>query len=68
MVHPHARGRGLGNLSVLEVLLQLVPVPVGADGQGQREKCKDARMEKLPECSLRGRTRHNHTGRSPEVR
>jgi hypothetical protein len=52
MLHPHARGVGLGNARVVEIMRELVSVTGGANRQRKREESEDRRMEKLPDGDL----------------
>ena len=49
MLDPHAGARGFRDLRVMKILRELVSIPIGADGDGQREEGQNARLEKLPD-------------------
>lgn len=51
MLDPHAGARGFRDLRVMKILRELVSIPIGADGDGEREEGQNTGLEKLPHCN-----------------
>jgi len=52
VVHPHACGGGLGDVSVMEVVRELEAVAPATDDERESENGEDAGLEELEDCEL----------------
>jgi len=68
MVHPHAGGRGLGNLGVVQILRELVSVAPATYRDSQRDAGKNIRLKKLPDRDPHAGIMRDHAGRAPNLR